>query len=137
MIELYITFTAFERGKGILKFNNSLLDDCVYVDKIKDTIRNDKQKYAVLTYNPCDVHNIPMEDLFLSIDDQSFFDQLLLEIRGARIQYSSWKNEKENEQKIFEIQLLENLDDSNSSPSNIENIKHADLKHSVKIIWLF
>ena len=64
MIELYITFTAFERGKGILKFNNSLLYDCVYVDRIKDTIRNDKQKYAVLTYNPCDVHNIPMEDLF-------------------------------------------------------------------------
>ena len=73
----------------------------------------------------------------MSIDDQSFFEQLLLEIRGARIQYSSWKKGKENEQKIFEIQLLENLDDSNSSPSNIEKIKHADLKHSVKIIWLF
>ena len=64
MIELYITFSAFERGKGILKFNNSLLYDCVYVDRIKDTIRNVEQKYAVLTYNPCDVHNIPMEDLF-------------------------------------------------------------------------
>ena len=39
MIELYITYTKFERGKGFWKFNNSLLNDCVYVDKIKDTIR--------------------------------------------------------------------------------------------------
>ena len=47
MIELYITFTAFERGQGILKFNKSLLYDCVYVDRIKDAIRNVKQKFAV------------------------------------------------------------------------------------------
>ena len=70
------------------------------MDKIKDTIRNVKQKYAVSPYNSGDVHNIPVEDLFLSIDDQSFFEQLLLEIMGATIQYSSWKKkQKENEQK--------------------------------------
>ena len=33
-----------------------------------------------------------MEDLFLPIEDQSFFEQLLLEIKGATIQYASWKN---------------------------------------------
>ena len=38
MIDLYITFTKFERGRGFWKFNNSLLNDCVYVDKIKDTM---------------------------------------------------------------------------------------------------
>ena len=74
-----------------------------------------------------------MEDLFLSIDDQSFFEQLLLEIRGARIQYSSWKKEKENEQKVFEIQLMENLDDSNSSPSTIEKLKQARSRLSCRI----
>ena len=29
MIELHITFTKFERGKGFWKFNNSLLNDCM------------------------------------------------------------------------------------------------------------
>ena len=108
--------------------NNSLLNDCVYVDKIKDTIRDVKQKYAVSPYNPGDVHNIPVEDLFLSIDDQSFFEQLLLEIRGATIQYSSWKKNKKktNKKKIEkEINFLENLDDSNSLPSTIEKLKQA------------
>ena len=74
---------------------------CVYVDIIKDTIRNVKQKYAVSPYNPGDVHNIPVEDLFLSIDDQSFFEQLLLEIRGATIQYSTWKKTKRKRIKII------------------------------------
>ena len=45
-----------------------------------------------------------MEDLFLPIEDQSFFEQLLLQIKGATIQYSSWKKtkQKENEQKTLE-----------------------------------
>ena len=63
---------------------------------------------AVFPYNPGDVHNIPVDDLFLSIDDQSFFEQLLLEIRDATIQYSSWKKkQKENEQKTFKIKQIQ------------------------------
>jgi hypothetical protein len=55
-IELNITFTKFKRGKGFWKFNNSLLQDHDYVQMIKDTIRNVKQKYAASPYKPNAIH---------------------------------------------------------------------------------
>ena len=128
MIELCITFTKFERGRGFWKFNNSLLHDHAYVKLIKDTIRNVKEKYAASPYNPKAIHSIPDDDLFLSIDDQLFFEQLLLEIRGATILFSSRKKkDKENDQKLLEeeIQFLENINDSNSSPDIIEKLAQA------------
>ena len=95
---------------------------------IKDTIRNVKQKYAASPYNPNAIHNIPDVYLFFSVDDQLFFEQLLLEIRGATILFSSRKKKnKENEQKLLEEEILslENLDESNTSPQIIEKLTQA------------
>jgi hypothetical protein len=128
-IELNITFTKFERGKGFWKFNNSLLQDNYYVQIIKDTIRNVKQKYAASPYKPNAIHNIPNVDLFFTIDGQFFFEQHLLEIRCATILFSSRiKKKKENDKKLLEEEIqffLKNIDDSNSSPDIIEQLTQA------------
>ena len=51
----------------------------------KDTIKLLDRIMLFFPYNPGDLHNIPVDDFFLSIDDQSFFEQLLLETRRATI----------------------------------------------------
>ena len=45
-VVLEIKFNAFQRGRGLWKFNNSLLLDKTYVDKVKDTIQQVHGQYA-------------------------------------------------------------------------------------------
>jgi hypothetical protein len=40
-----LRFNSFERGRGLWKFNNSLLTDATFVEKVKDTIKKTKQQY--------------------------------------------------------------------------------------------
>ena len=42
---LELKFNSFERGRGLWKFNNSLLTDKIYVDKVKETIERLKIQY--------------------------------------------------------------------------------------------
>jgi hypothetical protein len=72
-------------GKGLLKFNNSLLFDLEYLNCINDKIDN-----AILQYllHVCNIHclkNVSYEDLQFSIDDQLFLETLLMAIRGKTI----------------------------------------------------
>lgn len=62
---------------GCGNFNNSLLSDMNYVQKVKETIPNICKQYLVRD----------TED----IDDRSFLDVLLMEIRGITISYSTFK----------------------------------------------
>ena len=50
-IELLITFNHFERGRGIWKFNVSLLKDKNYLMSINNLIDQEKLKYSVPIYN--------------------------------------------------------------------------------------
>lgn len=73
-----------------------------YVQKVKETIQNICQQYLVRD----------TED----IDDSSFLDDLLMEIRGITISYSSFKKkERENKEKSLheEIDKLESEENSN------------------------
>ena len=63
-----LKFNTFKRGRGLWKFNNSLLSDMNYVQKVKETIQDICKQYLVRD----------TED----IDDSSFLDVLLMEIRG-------------------------------------------------------
>ena len=47
---LELKFNSFERGRGLWKFNNSLLTDKIYVDKVKETIERLKiLKFSMIT----------------------------------------------------------------------------------------
>ena len=66
-------FNTFVRGRGLWKFNNNLLYDKQYVDKVKQHIQLVKDQYE------------------RSIDDSAFLDILLMEIRGISISHFSYK----------------------------------------------
>ena len=57
-IELLVTFYKFEWGRGLWKFNCSLLKDKEYLILINNLINQEKLKYAVPVYNPENVMQI-------------------------------------------------------------------------------
>lgn len=64
------------------KFNNSLLRE-VYIEKVKNVISEIKRQYAS-TFNTVenleDINEIPAQDLTLNINEQLFFETLLMNI---------------------------------------------------------
>ena len=99
------------------KFNNSLLRDIVFVNLMKQVILDLKKQYAVPVYDKENTHLIRDEDLTLMIDDQLFFEMILLEIRGKCISHATYKKKemaKLETEIITDIKLLEeNLNEDN------------------------
>ena len=118
-IILKLKFQNNERGKGYWKFNNSLLKNTQYIDKIKKIIEDVKQTYAT-NLNPDEM--IPNLDLQFNINDQLFLETLLMMIGRDTIKYSSIKKKlscKEEQSLDKEIKDLE--DDINTNFSHIIN----------------
>ena len=115
-IELILKLSEFKRGKGIWKFNCSLLKDKEYLDLINKTIKDETVKYAAKVYNMEKIDQISFENIHLTIEDRLFLETLLLEIRGTTIQYSTrLKKEQTNEEPklIGEIEQLESQENDN------------------------
>lgn len=74
-----IKFNSFTKGHGLWKFNNSLLHDEVYVEKVKQTIQLVKETFLKNPTNYAD--NLYYFD---TIDDSTFLEVLLMEIRGIK-----------------------------------------------------
>jgi hypothetical protein len=49
---IYIVFNPFNKGKGLWKFNNSLLHDKDYSKIVREKIINLKKQYAALIHLP-------------------------------------------------------------------------------------
>ena len=102
------------------KFNNSLLKDKTYADEINDLIDNVKTQYAVPVYNLDEICNVSNELIDFTINDQSFFETLLLEIRGKTISYSIAKKRKTDEDEKRISRNIERLE-------GIPNLSHEDM----------
>ena len=75
-----LNFNPFIRGHGFWKFNNSLLYDDVYVEKVKQTIQEVKKQYRKHSTKHVDDPN------YIEIVDYSILLKvLLIEIRGITI----------------------------------------------------
>ena len=76
-------FNTFVQGRGLWKFNNNLLNDKQYVDKVKQDIQLVGDHYE------------------RSLDVSVFLYILLMEIRGITIFHSSYKKHaKEKKKKV-------------------------------------
>jgi hypothetical protein len=89
IISLSIKCNECKKGRGLWKFNNSLLYDEKYLDCIKNTILEVKNQYAISIYNFDNIHNVADADISFLINDKLFFGELLLEIRGKTISYGT------------------------------------------------
>ena len=87
-IELLITLSHFEWGRGIWKFNCSLLKDKAYLITINNLTDQEKLKYAVPIYNQDNIMQIPDSNIYFTISDSEFLEVLLLQIRGETVKYA-------------------------------------------------
>jgi len=118
IIELEYRTSNLKIGKGFWRFNNSLLRDPEYVNKVKDTILEVKKEYAVPVYMQAKISDIPDEELYLTIDDNLFLEMLHMKIRQITIPYCSQKKKERNNRKnsiSLQIQILQEINDQNHS----------------------
>ncbi len=100
LIDMKLDLSKIERGKGYWKFNNSLLGDKEYIDLVNETIWNVVEQYAVTPYNFNNIKSMHPKDIQFTINDQLFFEMLLMEIRSKTISYSARKKRASNEKEI-------------------------------------
>ena len=118
-INIILNFQKQTKGRSFWKFNNSLLKDPDYVKLVKNVIKAVKEQYS----SQENTNEIPISDLQFNINEQLFFDTLLMEIRGKTISYSTYKKKKSQNKKeaslINEINILE----ENFDPSKEDTLK--------------
>ena len=89
------------KGPGFWKFNNSLLKDCDYVDKLREEIPLFKNKYS-------DVQNLSLK-----------WDLIKMEIRGFTIKFSKIKaKRRRNEESILQNKANQLLEQTEKNPSD-------------------
>ena len=103
MIKLSITKSTQQRGKGIRKFNNALLENKDFIDMIKAEILLAEETYALPIYDPTFVALDKGESLELSISSILLLETLLCQMRGQIIKFSKTIKRKETERKLILI----------------------------------
>ena len=123
IVELVIDFSKFTRGRGFFKFNNSLVKDPIYVNKVTETITRVAKQYAECTYNQdflTQANPEQLQELLFTINPQLLLETLLFEIRGTTIAYGAAKKKEKNELFKLAIHRLESAEKiSDSQPANL------------------
>ena len=131
-VSLRLNLSDQKRGKGLWKFNCSLLKDKNYLESINNVIQDVTHEYACSVYAESYLTNIQnRENIQTKINDALFLETLLMKVRSHTITYSiTKKREKsENENSILrDLQILESL--PNPSSVDKENIaeKQSELQ---------
>lgn len=136
IISLSLDFGKFQKGHSYWKMNNSLLKDSTYIEEVKSKIKSVKQQYVIEN----DAHHentneVPLDEMQFSINDQLFFEVLLMEIRGVTISYASYKKKQELDKEAKLLQEIKNIEENtNINYDNLEGKRNAlyDLRKKKK-----
>lgn len=153
MITLDIKLNDFIKGKGFWKFNNSVLKEQDYITVVKETIKNTKLQYVATPFNRDIIDIIDNALISFTINDQLFFEMLLLNIRRETIRYCCKRKKKimnEENSLITEIERLKNKYDQDDNPETannltlctqqLENLREDKIKGSVvraRARWIY
>jgi hypothetical protein len=121
-LDLSLVFNPFNKGKGLWKFNNSLLYEKDYSKIVREKIIDLKKQYAALIYNRDKIQEIDDNELQLTINVQLFLEMLLLEIRGKTISFASYIK-KIKEQRFRDLQEEIATLEKNVTENSIENLE--------------
>lgn len=109
---LELKFNKFIRGRGLWKFNNSLLTDKTFIEKVKQTI-------------------LKVQDQYLQDDDINhsiFLEVLLMEIRSITISYSSFKKKEREKIEITLLKDIENIESQSDIDFGLLHEKKVELE---------
>jgi len=94
LVTIQFDLNNMERGRGYWKFNNSFLRDKDYIKLVKKTISEVVTMYAATPYRISNLNSIHPRDIHFTINDQLFFEMILLEIRAKTISYGAHKKKE-------------------------------------------
>ena len=135
VIELELFLNKFTVGKGIWKFNNSLLKSQDYLSLINNAIDDEILKYALPIYSLQFLKQI-LPNITFTIDDDLFLEMLFLRIRGDTIKYASSlkkHNKTKEDQLLKDIAYLESQLDNNSHNYQLLMDKQLELENLRKL----
>ena len=130
-IELELIISKFKRGKGLWKFNSSLLESPEYIKLINKVIDEEKLKYALPVYNP-NFLKANYTKFEMTIDDDLFLETLILRIRGETIKFSTMQKKAlstTEKQLIEDIETLEHESTGTSHNQTLLSDKKAELEN--------
>ena len=135
-IVLTLQINEFIKGKGLWKFNNSLLKDMNYIEAVKKCINNVKEQYMLPIYDLEFVSTTESNNIQFTISEQLFLEILLMEIRGKTIAYSSYKKkqtllrEEKLQEEIRGLERETNLDLNKieEKKTELQNIRKEKLQ---------
>ena len=134
-VVLSLKLNEFTKGKGLWKFNNSLLKDIEYAKLIRDCIQQTKEQYMIPVYNIEYIRNNENFPIQMKISDQLFLESLLITIRGKTISYSAFKKKQNNlreenlqkEIKILEEEEVVDVEKIEDCKNELENLRKEKL----------
>jgi exonuclease III len=128
LIMISIDIGKFQRGKSYWKFNHSLLKDIEYVNQIKNVIKEIKQLYTAEVQNyDRPIEEISDKDIVLTINDQLFFETLMMQIRGKTISISCHRKKQEENKEQHLLNDIAKLENNNDLESTILEDKKSEL----------
>ena len=113
MVTITVRSDTRHRGPGLWKFNESLLRDDDYVSTVNQCIQRTIEQYALPIYNPMylsDVNNY--KNIEFCINDDLFYETLLLMIRGDTVVYSKRKSRM---LKALEKELIDKVESAQAT----------------------
>ena len=130
IIQLEIEFSKFQIGKGIWKFNTSLLSNQDYLKIIKKVINKEKVKYALPIYQLNYIEDTSSNEyLQFVIDEDTFLKLLFLRIRGETIKFSSVLKKNNNSMEKALKEDIEYLETHSTYNDQILNDKKQELQN--------
>ena len=132
-VSLRLNLTSQPRGRGLWKFNCSLLKDLTYLNIVKETIRNVVHEYACPIYSSEYISSQEArQHVQMIIDDSLFLETLLMQIRARTIRYTIDKARQRNDlekRKLTELQTLESLPNPTSRDMSEIDEKQWELQN--------
>ena len=91
-----------------------------FVNLVKQVILDLKKQYAVPVYDRNNIHET--DELVLTINDQLFFEMILLKIRGSCIFYASFKKKEQTRLENEIMSVIKHLED-NLNENNVHQLE--------------
>ena len=138
ILELSLNINTFQCGKGLWKFNCSLLKNENYLELVNKAIKDIKMEYAVPVYSYEYINSDQEFNLQFTIIDHLLLEMLLMKIRETTITFSSSQKKIETtleKNLLKEIDILENSDASHNAPDILQTKKEELLRLLKKNLW--
>jgi hypothetical protein len=129
IVELTLNLSKHKKGPGLWKFNNSLLNDNEYVNKIKKWIADTTAQY--INRNTIRTNE---QDQKYSINYQLLFEILKLEIRGKTIAFTAAQKKKREKVELLLDKKIDGLHKEYIQNPDVDNLaKLTETQNELKL----